>query len=93
MKEEDQEQEQEQEQGQDQAQIKGHYVMSGFRDALLQKRLEDAGWILQDRISKTTTVLLIPENAKQTTKVTAALNAGIRIVKQNEVNTTMFAAA
>ena len=95
LKEEAQEKEedQDQDQDQDQAQIKGHYVMSGFRDALLQKRLEDAGWILQDRISKTTTVLLIPENAKQTTKVTAALNAGIRIVKQNEVNTTMFAAA
>ena len=65
---------------------KGNYVMSGFRDAELQKRLEEAGWKLQDRIAKTTTILLIPDDAKETTKVKAAKEAGIRIILRSAVN-------
>jgi NAD-dependent DNA ligase len=63
---------------------KGYYVLSGFRDSELQTKLEASGWKLQDRITKDTTVLLIPNDAKETTKVKDARNAGIRILLRNE---------
>lgn len=62
------------------APTKGYYVITGFRDAALQKRLQEQGWILQDRITKQTTILLVPNDAKETTKLKAARDAGIRIV-------------
>jgi hypothetical protein len=66
--------------------IKGHYVMSGFRDKDLQAKLAKAGWILQERINKSTTMLLVPEDAKETTKVKAAKDAGIKIIMRNEIH-------
>ena len=65
---------------------KGHYVMSGFRDADLQTKLDAAGWKEQDRVTKTTTVLLVPDSAKETQKVKAAREAGIRIVPRSEAS-------
>jgi DNA ligase (NAD+) len=65
---------------------KGTYVMSGFRDPALQERLKMAGYTLQDRITKSTNLLLIPDDAKETTKVKAAKEAGIRIVSRSAVN-------
>ncbi len=65
---------------------KGHYVMTGFRDADLQAKLAAAGWKLQDKICKTTTVLLVADSAKETTKVKAARDAGIRILPQSQVS-------
>ncbi len=65
---------------------KGFYVMSGFRDGDLQNRLAAAGWKLQDRVVKTTTALLVPDDAKDTTKVKAAREAGIRIIPRSQVN-------
>lgn len=64
---------------------KGFYVMTGFRDQDLQKRLAEAGWSLQDRITKTTTVLLVSDDTKETTKVKAAKDAGIRIIPRSQV--------
>jgi NAD-dependent DNA ligase len=64
--------------------IKGQYVMSGFRDADLQTKLQAAGWKEQDRITKATTVLLVPDAAKETQKVKAAREAGVRIVARSE---------
>lgn len=66
---------------------KGNYVMSGFRDADLQKRLADAGWKEQDGVKKDTTLLLVPDDAKETGKVKAAKAAGIRILPRSQVNT------
>jgi NAD-dependent DNA ligase len=66
---------------------KGNYVMSGFRDAEIQKRLTDAGWKEQDSIKKDTNLLLVPDAAKETTKVKAAKAAGIRILPRSQVNT------
>lgn len=63
---------------------KGHYVMSGFRDAELQANLHAAGWKEQDRITKQTTVLLVPDSAKETQKVKAAREAGVKIVPRSE---------
>jgi NAD-dependent DNA ligase len=66
--------------------VKGHYVMSGFRDASLQAKLQAAGWNEQDRITKTTTVLLVPDSAKETQKVKAARESGVNIVTRSEAN-------
>ena len=61
---------------------KKYYVMSGFRDETIQKQLETLNWVLQDKLSKTTNVLLVADSTKQTTKTVAALKAGIRIVSR-----------
>jgi NAD-dependent DNA ligase len=66
--------------------VKGYYVLTGFRDAALQKRLQEEGWVLQDRITKQTTMLLVPNDAKETTKLKAARDAGIRIVTRGNIN-------
>jgi hypothetical protein len=64
---------------------KGNYVMSGFRDADLQERLLKAGWVNQDRVTKTTNVLIVPDDFKETTKVKSAREAGIRIILRSQV--------
>lgn len=64
---------------------KGFYVMTGFRDAELSAKLAADGWILQDRINKETTVLLVAD-MKESTKTKAALEKGIRIVLRNNAN-------
>ena len=64
---------------------KGYYVMTGFRDAELSKRLLESGWIIQERINKDTTVLLVAD-MKESTKTKAALEKGIRIVLRNNTD-------
>jgi DNA ligase (NAD+) len=69
--------------------IKGSYVMSGFRDADLQKRLLVAGWRMDDKVKKTTQFLLVPDDAKETVKVKAARDAGVRIVFRSAVDSLL----
>ena len=64
-------------------QFKGHYVMTGFRDAALTARLASVGWILQERINKETKVLLVAD-ATQSVKTKTAKEKGIRIVLREE---------
>jgi DNA ligase (NAD+) len=66
--------------------VKGMYVMSGFRDAVLQEKLAASGWVLQERVVKNTSMLVVPDDAKETTKVKAARDAGIQIVMRSQVN-------
>ena len=68
---------------------KGFYVMTGFRDAELSAKLAEAGWILQDRINKETTVLLVAD-MKESTKTKAALEKGIRIVLRNNADSLLL---
>lgn len=68
------------------APFKGNYVLTGFRDADLQKRLESAGWVLQERVTKTTNVLLIADSSKETTKVKSAREAGVRILTRENAS-------
>jgi hypothetical protein len=68
-------------------QQKGTYVLTGFRDPVLQTRLQEAGWIQQERVTKTTNLLLIPSNTTETTQVQAARAAGIRILPRDQVET------
>jgi NAD-dependent DNA ligase len=72
-----------QEAPQQQQATKGHYVMTGFRDADLTARLATAGWILQERINKDTTVLLVADDT-QTVKTKTAKEKGIRIVLREQ---------
>jgi DNA ligase (NAD+) len=69
--------------------IRGYYVMSGFRDADLQKRLHASGWKLDDKVKKTTKFLLVPDDARETTKVKAARDAGIQILARSEAETIL----
>jgi NAD-dependent DNA ligase len=64
---------------------KGFYVMTGFRDTELSSKLAEAGWILQERINKETSVLIVSE-MKESTKTKAALEKGIRIILRNNAN-------
>jgi NAD-dependent DNA ligase len=68
---------------------KGTYVMTGFRDAGLQAQLAEHGWTLQDRVTKTTTVLLVADDAKETTKVKSARDAGVRIVLRSQAQSLL----
>jgi DNA ligase (NAD+) len=65
--------------------FKGNYVLTGFRDATLQKRLEDSGWVLQERVTKTTNMLIVLDSSKETTKVKSARDAGVTIVERSHV--------
>lgn len=65
--------------------LRGYYVMTGFRDPVLQETLRQKGWELQDRVTKSTAFLLVADNAKETTKVKAARNAGLKIVSRSQV--------
>jgi hypothetical protein len=65
---------------------KGTYVMSGFRDAAISTRLAAAGWKMAEKVSRSTSFLLIPDDAKETVKVKAARDAGIRIVTRSQVD-------
>jgi NAD-dependent DNA ligase len=66
--------------------VKGYYVMTGFRDAELSAKLLEKGWIVQDRINKDTTVLLVADN-RESTKTKAAKEKGVRIVLRDQANT------
>jgi DNA ligase (NAD+) len=66
---------------------KGYYVLTGFRDAALQKSLADAGWVLQERITKQTTTLLVPDDGASSSKAKTASAAGIRIIPRSSAHT------
>ena len=68
---------------------RGFYVMTGFRDASLQAALLAAGWQIQDAVNKRTNVLLVADNAKETVKVKAARDAGIRILMRSQANSLL----
>lgn len=66
---------------------KGTFVFSGFRDAALAAKLEAAGYKQEDAVKKTTTLLLVPDDAKETVKVQKARAAGVRIVRRSQSGT------
>jgi NAD-dependent DNA ligase len=73
-----------------QVQEQGTYGMSGFRDADLQARLAAAGWKFVDSVSRTTKFLLVPDDAKETTKVKSARAAGVQIVPRSAAVSSDF---
>jgi len=69
-------------------QVKGHYVMTGFRDNDMSARLESKGWILQDRINNDTKILIVADN-KESVKTKTAREKGIRIVLRTEIDSVL----
>ena len=65
------------------------YVMSGFRDKDLVLTLALAGWEQHERLTKTTTALLVPDDAKETVKVQTARKSGVRIVVRSQINSLL----
>lgn len=68
---------------------KGNYVMSGFRDKQVQDQLQAVGWTLHDTITKSTNVLIVPDDAKETVKVKKARELGIRIVLRSQIGSLL----
>jgi len=69
--------------------FKGTYVLTGFRDARLQKRLDEAGWIQDERITKTTNLLIVSsivQGSKESGKTKMARESGIRILPRDQVD-------
>ena len=59
--------------------VKGHVVFSGVRDKVLEGELTAKGWIIDDAVSKKTTVLVVSDDAKETGKVKKARESGVSI--------------
>ena len=55
-------------------------VFSGVRDKVLEGKLAAAGWAMEDSVTKKTTALVVPEDAKETGKLKKARDLGIQIL-------------
>jgi len=63
-------------------------VMSGFRDAVLQKFLEDSGSKLTNSVSKNTNLLIVKDKETikdETGKVKKALELGVKIITKDKI--------
>ena len=58
----------------------GHVVFSGVRDKELEAALVGQGWVVDDSVTKATTLLIIADEGAETVKVKKARAAGVRIV-------------
>jgi NAD-dependent DNA ligase len=55
-------------------------VFSGFRDAQLKHLIEEEGGEVLDNISKNTSILVVKEVGKMTSKVAAAMKIGVEVI-------------
>ena len=63
------------------AAVQGHVVFSGVRDKAFEAQLTTAGWVIEDSVTKKTTVLVIAdEPTAETGKVKKARAAGVQIL-------------
>jgi NAD-dependent DNA ligase len=59
--------------------------MTGFRDAALETRARAAGWAVADSLTSKVTVLLVPDgDMKESGKVKAAREKGIKIMQRSK---------
>lgn len=68
-------------------------AFSGFRDADLKKRLELAGAIVEDNMTKSTTMLIVKDKGQTSSKTQKAMQMGIPIYSQKEIeidNSNLF---
>ena len=66
---------------------------SGFRDADLKKRLELAGAVVEDSMTKSTTMLIVKDKGQTSSKTQKAMQMGIPIYSQKEIeidNSNLF---
>ena len=65
--------------------LDGHkIVMSGFRDAELSNNIEKRNGSIMTSVSKNTTILIVKDNTKETSKITQARSLGISIFSKEE---------
>lgn len=62
-------------------------VFSGFRDSDLKKRFEAIGAVVEDGLTKRTTVLIVKDKGQTTSKTEKAMKMGIPIYSQKEIET------
>jgi NAD-dependent DNA ligase len=60
-------------------------VLSGFRDAEIQKKLEDMGVKISSSVSKNTDYLVVKDKEETTSKIEKAKELGIKIITKNEL--------
>jgi DNA ligase (NAD+) len=64
---------------------KGLIIFSGFRSDDLKQQLETDGWIVSDSWSNKASYLVIPNEDYQSSKVTKATQAGVKIVTVDKI--------
>lgn len=63
---------------------KGCLCLTGFRDAVLQKKLEDKGYTISNSVTKKTTALLVKSLEESSEKMEKAKALGIRILTREQ---------
>jgi len=63
---------------------KGSVVFTGVRDKDLEARMPAAGWTMSDTLTKKTSILVVADEAKESSKTKKATEYGIRIMKISE---------
>jgi NAD-dependent DNA ligase len=58
--------------------------MTGFRDAELQKRMEQKGFLFVATVTKQTTHLLVKSTQETSEKVKRAIELGVRILTRED---------
>lgn len=61
------------------------YVFSGFRDAKLQERLEAAGGVVEDAITRRTNYLIVKDKTVPSGKLKKAMAMGIQVLEPHEL--------
>jgi NAD-dependent DNA ligase len=67
---------------------KGEVVLSGFRDKSLKQTLEENGYIVNDNVTKETTIVVYDEN-DNSTKCQKAKKMGIKLIQKNNILTLL----
>lgn len=69
---------------QEQLPLRGHVCLTGFRDAIFQKKMEEKGFVFVAGVTKKVTHLIIKEAGETSEKVKKAAELGIRILTREE---------
>ena len=64
--------------------LKGIIVMSGFRDKLLKQKLEENGYIVNDSVTKETTIVIYDED-ESSLKCQKAKKMGIKLISKHDI--------
>lgn len=65
---------------------KGTVCLSGFRDAVLMKKLEESGYKCVDTVTKSLSAVIVADSNKSTTKTESAKKAGIPIYTRDQID-------
>ncbi|PJZ19145.1 hypothetical protein CEW46_24655 [Bacillus cereus] len=74
----------------DPSSIKGHFVMTGFRDKEFSAKLKELGYIEQGGVNNDTTHLLVKDKSKSSSKTKKAISLGVPIMTKDEFIDTVL---